>query len=875
MKQMIAKPKDILQNSSIWLLVASFLLLFSCKSKEVTVAGAQVDSISIVDSAFTSEDSLEFLNTLRSKEAQIANYQGSKTREFDLIHLDLELGFDYVRQAVPGVATIKLRPYFFPQNELVLDAKDFELGKINLLDGESRTSLAYRYDSKKVTIYLPQFFTRDDTLDIQVNYTAFPERGDEKGSAAITDTKGLYFIDPLGTDPDKPTMIWTQGETAYSSKWFPTIDSPNQRFTQSFKLTVPDSLISLSNGQLISQKDVGNGLRQDHWEMKIPHAPYLAALAVGDFVRVEDNYGNIPLGYYVEPGFEKGAEIVFKNTPKMISYFSEILGVDFPWPKYDQLVVRDFVSGAMENTTLSIFMEELRLTEREAIDSEWDYIIAHELFHQWFGDYVTTESWSNLTLNEGFANYSEYLWNEHFYGKDVADLKLVAETENYFYEAEGNSKNLIRFYYEAEEDMFDSHSYSKGGAILHMLRRYLGDEAFFGSLNYYLTEHALQSVEVHDLRQAFEKVTGEDLNWFFDQWFLDKGHPELFVNVDYSQPDNVLLSIIQTQDLQENRLFKLPLEVSWYENGERKSKRIMLDRAFQQFALENESPVSLVMLDEQKEVLALKIQNFTAQQWEKQFFQSEFGVARYEAIDSLSNMDNEEALLNVVAGGLEDDFWSVREFALGLLVSKPEWFDLVSDMEKKVVELAERDPKNSVRSAAIDVLATHWADKYSPVFKRMVNDSSYLVAGSALMGLTGSSESLLSLEEVEQFANEENYRMVIPVADYYITASIPNKGDWFSEKSKKLSGEPLSYFLGYYGEYFSRFPNEGQGEAVRFLFDKMGNAPSNFVRLGAFQALLAFADEEEILKEIKSLVAQENDQMLQNYYSYFLQAFEE
>lgn len=875
MKQMIAMPKDILQNSSIWLLVTFFLILFSCKSKEATVASPQAETILIDDSGFTTEDSLEFLNTLRNKEAQIANYQGSKTSKFDLIHLDLDLAFDYTRQAVPGVATIRLRPYFFPQNELVLDAKDFELGKINLLDGDSTSSLAYRYDSKKITIYLPQFFSREDTLHIQVNYTAFPERGDEEGSAAITDTKGLYFIDPLGTDPDKPTMIWTQGETTYSSKWFPTIDSPNQRFTQSFKLTVPDSLISLSNGQLISQKDVGNGLRQDHWEMEIPHAPYLAALAVGDFVRVEDNYGDIPLGYYVEPGFEEGAEIVFKNTPKMMSYFSEILGVEFPWSKYDQLVVRDFVSGAMENTTLSIFMEELRLTKREAIDSEWDYIIAHELFHQWFGDYVTTESWSNLTLNEGFANYSEYLWNEHFYGKDIADLKLVAETENYFFEAEGNSKNLIRFYYEDEEDMFDSHSYSKGGAILHMLRRYLGDDAFFGALNYYLTEHALQSVEVHDLRLAFEKVTGEDLNWFFDQWFLDKGHPELYVDVDYSQPDNVLLSIIQTQDLEENRLFKLPLEVSWYENGERRSKRIMMDRVFQQFALENKSPVSLVMLDEQKEILALKIQNFTAQQWEKQFSQSEFGVARYEAIDSLSNMGNEEVLLSVVLGGLEDDFWSVREFALGLLVSKPEWFEMVTEMEKKVLELAESDPKNSVRSAAIDVLASHWADKYSPVFKRMVNDSSYLVAGSALMGLTGNSESLLNLEEVEQFANEENYRMVIPVADYYITASIPNKGDWFKEKSKNLSGESLSYFLGYYGEYFSRFPIEGQEEAVKFLLDKMGNAPSNFVRLGAFQALLAFTDEEEILKEIKSLVALENDQMLQNYYSYFLQAFEE
>ena len=199
----------------------------------------------------------------------------------------------------------------------------------------------------------------------------------------------------------------------------------------------------------------------------------------------------------------------------MIRYFEDLLQVKYPWPKYDQIVVRDFVSGAMENTTASIFMEELRLTEREAIDSEWDYIIAHELFHQWFGDLVTTESWANLTLNEAFANYSEYLWNEHKYGDDLAKLKLIVEMETYFQEAETKQVNLIRFDYEDAEDMFDAHSYSKGGVILHMLRDYLGDELFFSGLNLYLTSHAFQSVEVHDLRLAFEKVSGEDFELVF------------------------------------------------------------------------------------------------------------------------------------------------------------------------------------------------------------------------------------------------------------------------------------------------------------------------------------------------------------------------
>src|SRR5690606_29918719 len=345
-------------------------------------------------------------------------------------------------------------------------------------------------------------------------------------------------------------------------------------------------MVTIGNGELIKQEPLGNGLRKDYWELKLPSAPYLAAIAVGDFGKVEAKAGDIPLGYYVEKGFEKGAEKVFENTPEMLAFFEEILGVKYPWPKYDQIVVRDFVSGAMENTSASIFMEELRLNEREAIDSEWDYIIAHELFHQWFGDFVTTESWSNLPLNEGFANYSEYLWNEYKYGLDEASLKLVSEMEGYFAEAESKQMNLIRFDYADSEDLFDSHSYNKAGIVLHMLRRHLGDEAFFGALNEYLRRHAFQSVEVHDLRLAFERYSGQDLNWFFNQWFLDKGHPELLFEVDYSQPENILVSVYQAQDLKNAPLFRLPIEISWYEGETRKSKTFEMSQTFQQFSLE-------------------------------------------------------------------------------------------------------------------------------------------------------------------------------------------------------------------------------------------------------------------------------------------------
>lgn len=820
-------------------------------------------------------DSLAILNLIAKKENEIADYRASAKRDFDLIHTELDLAFDWQKQVVIGHARLTLKPFFNSQKELVLDAQDFELKEIKLVEKSTQTSLAYRYNEKQITIYLPREYSRADTILIEFDYLAFPDKNSGKGSAAISDTKGLYFIDPLDTIPGKPTMIWTQGETEHNSKWFPTIDKPNERFTQVFKLTIPDSMISISNGELVKQENLGNGMRKDHWEMKLPHAPYLAAIAIGNFGKVEASWEDVPLGYYVEKGYEKGAIEVFKNTPEMVGFFSNLLGVKYPWPKYDQIVVRDFVSGAMENTTASIFMEELKLNEREAIDSEWDYIIAHELFHQWFGDYVTSESWSNLTLNEAFANYSEFLWNEYKYGPDEAKLKLVTETETYFQESESKQVDLIRFSYGDSEDMFDAHSYSKGGVILHMLREYLGDEIFFEGLKLYLKTNALQSVEVHDLRLSFEKVGGEDLNWFFNQWFLDKGHPELYFEMDYSQPENVLVSAYQVQDLNKTPLFKLPVEISWYEGETRKTRTMMLEKAFQQFALENENPVDIVYIDEEKDLLAKISSKNSPENMLQQFNQSKLGIARYEALDSLVDWEAKEELAVVIPKALEDNFWSLRESALAYLQGNPDLMKSNPVLEEKIYKIAESDSRNSVKAGAIDVLADFDPDKYHSAFMRMVNDSSYLVAGSALTGLISASDQQVNPDLVERFSGEDNFRMVIPVADYYITKPVVDKGEWFQEKIEKLYGEGIYFFLGYYSEYFSRFPEEGKESAVEYLLGIMRNDSKNFIRLAAFQALLGFSDDKEVVKKMTETAEYETDSDLKNYFQYFLETLKD
>lgn len=853
------------------ILTIIFLLGWSCQSAKVAVENDETtpsDSVEVVSSEDSGKDQL-----VKQLEREISEYRGTEQKYFDLLHTSLDLHFDYQNEWVLGEAILTVKPYFFAQKTLTLDAKDFEIHNISLVGKQETRELNFRYDTKKVTAYLPKEFTSKDTLQVKIRYTAMPNEGSGSGSTAITDTKGLYFINADGK-ADKPTQIWTQGETEHNSKWFPTFDRPNERATHDIKLTVNDNFRTISNGKFVGSTKNNDGTRTDRWEMDKPHAPYLAAVIVGEFEEIEDTWEDIQVNYYVEEKYAEGAKTVFKNTPEMIGFFSELLRVKYPWQKYDQVVVRDFVSGAMENTTISVFMEELNLDERAAIDSEWDGIIAHELFHQWFGNYVTNESWSNLTLNEAFANYAEYLWYDYKEGRDEADLHHVSEMEQYLAEASRKQVDLIRFFYDDPEDMFDSHSYAKGGRILHMLRNILGDEAFFQSLNYYLTKHAFQSVEVHDLRLAFEEVTGMDLNWYFNQWFLDSGHPILEYEVDYSQPENLLLTVAQRQDFENTPLYKLPFRVSWYANGKREEREFVLEKEWQQFAIANEVPVTNLYFDEAKVLLAEKKSYRGYEHFLEQFKRSELGVSRYEALDSLSSDYSDLAeVVEVIDLAMKDSFWAIREMALMKVAQNPGWIDQIDDFEEKLFEIAENDPKNTVRLGAIELLGQIDGDKYSPAFLRWMNDQSYYVAGSALQAYLENGNNPNREEIAERFEETENIRITVALADYFIAEEKSEKAAWFHQKLEMLRGQSLYYFLGYYGDFFSKKGGEGTSLAISNLMGLASSHNASYVRVAAFVGLFGFIDEAGVIDKARAIFAEEQDQSAKEYMEFFISSY--
>ncbi len=408
---------------SVFILAFIFLMVGCTPTKEVSKTTTETKKDSVVTATIEERDLDELVITApKKKDYKLPIYNPSYKREHDLLHTALNVWFDWEKQHVNGKATLDLKPYFYPSDKLVLDAKGFDFKKVAMMKPDkSIVDLKYDYDGYLITVQLDKKYTSKEQYKIYFEYTAKPNEAPVGGSQAITSDKGLYFINPLGEDPDKPMQIWTQGETESNSKWFPTIDKPNERCTQELTVTVQNKYATLSNGDLKTSKVNDDGTRTDYWVMDKPHAPYLFMLAIGEYAFVKDTWKGKEVGYYVEKDYKDHARAIFPYTVEMLGFFSEKLGYEYPWSKYSQVIVRDYVSGAMENTTGVIYGEFMQGTDRDLIDVKTnEKIVAHELIHHWFGDLVTCESWANLPLNESFANYGEYLWMEYKPGKDAA-----------------------------------------------------------------------------------------------------------------------------------------------------------------------------------------------------------------------------------------------------------------------------------------------------------------------------------------------------------------------------------------------------------------------------------------------------------------------
>jgi len=779
-----------------------------------------------------------------AKDSALEIYRETAAKINDLVHTKLEVRFDYAKHYLYGKEWVSLKPHFYPTDSLSLDAKSMDIHFVGIQEGAIRRKLNYVYQNDILKINLGKTFTNTQTYTLYIDYTAKPDEIKQKGSAAITSAKGLYFINSDGKDPNKPIQIWTQGETESSSCWFPTIDKPNQKTTEEISITLPNKYVSLSNGKLINQKKNLDGTRTDTWKMDLPHAPYLFMMAIGDFKIYHDHWKNKEVNYYLEPKYAPFAHQIFGATPEMMSYYSKITGIEYPWNKYSQIVVRDYVSGAMENTTATLHGEAVQKTSRELLDEDQETVICHELFHQWFGDYVTAESWSNITLNESFATLAEILWTGYKKGKEAEDAERYDKLHTYLSSTQnGNSPSLVRFHYKDREDVFDNISYPKGSVILYALKNQIGDEAFFSGLNLYLKTNAFKSAEATQLRLAFEQVTGLDLNGYFNQWYYGEGHPILDIKSEYV-PGTIRFKINQIQD-SSLPAFHLPLKMAIYHEGKMEVHKVILDGRSQTLEFPSQGKPNLVDWDIDKILVGEIHDHKTPEEIDFSYIHAPTFANRMEAIQAALKDQSNPIYQSLLAKALKDPSSIIRhELVQGLDLARPE---IMAATEPLLVKMSKEDVKTQVRADCIEKLSETGNSKYISICEAGIKNDSYAVIGASLNGLLS-----LSPEEAEKDLNQMNAEtrdhLSGPIGKFYASKGEDSHAEYFDKILNSGNQSKAFEVFRYYLSYLKKNTNpvitqKGVDNILNFL-GNLHNSEANEEVAAAFKGIAGAKSDE-------------------------------
>ncbi|MDQ3220391.1 MAG: hypothetical protein M3Q26_06550 [Acidobacteriota bacterium] len=520
---------------------------------------------------------------------QSARPDFNRPQSFDVRHYILRVSFERSGKKVIGDTTVVLKPLKPGFSEIELDAAGLAFRSVKLEPGG--TNLKYRVANGKIFVTLDRAYTPDESISVRFNYSATPK-------------KGIYFVDKEvenGKDVHS-AQIWTQGEPDEAHHWFPSFDFPSDKATTEQFITVRKGETVIGNGELVGQKDNPDGTVTFHYKMLVPHSTYLVSFVVGNYVRVNEKYKDIPLGFYVYPGREAIVPKAYGKTKDILRVFEELTRISYPFNKYDQTIVSDFTFGGMENITATTMADsEIFLADLDFGKSAVENLVSHEAAHSWFGNLVTCKNWAELWLNEGFATFMEAAFQEKMYGRDAYIRKIKADAELFLIDDAVNPKRNGLFNRNAGNisALFDrpATTYNKGGAVIHMLRETIGDEAFWKGVNLYLNRHKQANVESTDLKNIMEEVSGKKLDWFFEQWVYGTGSPKLSVTQAYDPKIGILkLTVTQTQksDKFTPAAYRLPMDLEITTENDSKIEKLEITKLSETFSFNTDGiPISL------------------------------------------------------------------------------------------------------------------------------------------------------------------------------------------------------------------------------------------------------------------------------------------
>ena len=638
-------------------------------------------------------------------------------QSFDAQHILLEIGLDFPRKTVHGRCTTTFRTIVDGAKEIRFDAADMKILSVTLEPGRR---LPVVHKDEKLTVRLPSACREDQTVTVAIEYRL------------VDPMAGVYFVSPDRAYPKKPVQVWTHGEAEESRYWFPCFDAPHDKAVTEMLATVPRDFFALSNGALIAvSEDKAKRTKTYHWKQSIPHSPYLVTLVAGEFSEIRDDWDGLPVLYYCEPGREEDTKRAFGKTPKMLEFFSDKIGVRYPYEKYAQIAVADFVMGGMEHTTATTQTDRVLMDARAYPEFTADWLVSHELAHQWFGDLLTCKEWSHAWLNESFATYFEALFTEHDLGEQEFQYEMWEKLRSYLDEdSKVYRRAIVTNVYKKPDDLFDRHLYEKGSLVLHMLRHLLGDGLWWKSIHHYVATYQGQAVETADLINSIQIATGRNFRRFFDQWVYGSGHPDYLVNYWWdAEKKTAHVRVMQ----RGGATFAVPAELEFQTpRGPRKFTEKIEEKKHEFKYRFDREPLDF-RFDPRRGILKTAEVVKPWRMWVRQLETDPNPVGRSLAAKEVAKVATEESVAALSQAFRKEKFWgAAKEIAVALGSTR-----LETARRFLIASLGAKHPK--VRRGVVEALS-HFKDPetVSRLERVFAGDRSYFVSAEAVRSLAES-----------------------------------------------------------------------------------------------------------------------------------------
>jgi aminopeptidase N len=579
-----------------------------------------------------------------------------RTRDFHTEHIRIELKLDFQAKRIDGRCVLVVSSLRRGVERAVLDAREMEVRNVSV----NGKQVEFGYDGERLSV--PVRWGEDGRAEISVEYGAAPRQG-------------VYFVGPDEKHPEKEMQAWTQGEAEFSSYWYPCYDYPNDKGTSEMVVTVPKGFVVVSNGRLVSKSDGPEG-ETFHWREDTPHSTYLNSFVAGKFGVIEEEHEGILLQYYFPESKRADVRRYFGETPRMLDVFAELTGLRYPYSKYSQATVEDFIYGGMENISATTLATTYYPDERSEEDFSVSYsavgttatsLVAHELAHQWFGDWVTCSDWPHAWLNEAFATYFQALYYERTRGVDTFRWNMALKAEDFFEEEEKRYRRpIVERNYVYPDDLFDAATYEKGAWMIHQLRYLVGDELFFRGVAEYLKRFARSNADTHDFRKVMESVSGLSLEEFFEQSFHRAGYPEFEVSYSWEEASSTATLRVRQVQMRDGQtpLFSLPCDIVFYTGKGRLKKRVSVSAAEHSFSFELDSRPRIVEFDPEGWILKKLSFPKGLELLVNQLRESVDSSSRALAARELGRLRNAVVIPHLVEAARADSFWHVSATAL-------------------------------------------------------------------------------------------------------------------------------------------------------------------------------------------------------------------